>query len=317
MDILIDEKNDGVSVLKYIKKHTDISFAHLKSLKFSKGGITVNGSHATVRRILHTGDILSLATEDCESAEHIVPVPLELDIAYEDGDCIIPSKPPYMPTHPSYDHYDDTVANALAYRYKISGLPFVFRPVNRLDRNTSGLLIIAKSRIAAGRLSAAMSEGKIKKAYVALLSGTLPEKEGCIETYIRRTSKSIIVREVCGEDGGGDYSLTKYRVLAEKEGHSLVAASPVTGRTHQLRVHFASLGAPILGDDLYGKASELIDRQALHSSCVSLPRLSDGELLSVTSALPRDMRYAAEHIFGSIDTEAILCESTRFLQENR
>ncbi len=306
MDILIDEKNDGIALLQFIKRNTDLSSAHLKRLKFTDGGISVNGKHVTVRYILKKGDILSLATDDTESPLHITPCDLPLDIAYEDGDCVIPSKPANMPTHPSRDHYNDTVANALAFRYKELGIPFVFRPVNRLDRNTSGLLIIAKNRIAAGKLSAAMADGKIKKTYLAILSGILPEKEGKIETNLRRTSGSIIVREVCGEDEGGDYALTKYRVLLEKDGHSLVAASPITGRTHQLRVHFASLGCPILGDDLYGELSPLIDRQALHSALVSFPKPDGGEMISVTAPPPDDMQTAIDTLFGKTDLGGIL-----------
>ncbi len=305
MDIRIDDKTDGLTVLQFIKRYTDISTAHLKALKFSQGGIEVNGSHVTVRYILKNGDTLSLAAEDREGAKNITPCPLPLQIAYEDDDCIIPSKPANMPTHPSRDHYDDTVANALAYRYRQLGIPFVFRPVNRLDRNTSGLLIIAKNRIGAGKLSAALCRGEIKKTYIAILSGVLPDTEGCIETYLRRTKESIILREVCDRDGGGDYALTKYRVIAKADGYSLVAASPITGRTHQLRVHFAHLGAPILGDELYGKPSPLIGRQALHSALVSFPRVCDGKQLSVTSELPPDMREAAESIFGTEPNERL------------
>ncbi len=315
MDIIIDKAQDGLTVLEYIKKNMSLSSAHLKHLKFSEGGITVNGEHATVRRILRAGDTLSLATEDREEG-HIEPYPLPLDIAYEDGDCVVSSKPADMPTHPSHGHYDDTVANALAYRYKTLGVPFVFRPVNRLDRDTSGLLLIAKNRIAAGRLSRDMRNGRIKKAYIALLCGELQKNEGYIETYMRRTAESVIVRENCGEGEGGDYALTRYRVLAKAEGHTVVAASPITGRTHQLRVHFSGLGAPILGDSMYGAPSPLIGRHALHSAALTFPR-DNGEAVRVSSPIPTDMEAAISAAFG--DTAAPsellrLCEE--FLLEN-
>ncbi|MBQ8850196.1 MAG: RluA family pseudouridine synthase [Clostridia bacterium] len=317
MDIFIDSSKDGLTVLEYIKKHTAISSAHLKHLKFSERGILVNGSHVTVRYTLRNGDILSLATEDSQKdAQHIEPCDLPLEIIYEDGDCAVPSKPANMPTHPSHGHYGDTVANALAFRYAHTGEPFVFRPVNRLDRNTSGLLLIAKNRIAAGELSRAMTEGRIKKVYIALLDGELPSSEGSIETYMRRTAESIIVRENCPADGGGDYALTKYRTIKVKNRHTLVAASPVTGRTHQLRVHFAGLGAPITGDDMYGSASELIDRHALHSAALSFPRVSDGERVVTRSPLPEDMAKAVSEVFGELDTEAMLHMCEQFLLEN-
>lgn len=315
MDIIIDRSQDGSTVLEYIKKNTSLSSAHLKHLKFSEGGITVNGEHATVRRVLREGDTLSLATEDREVG-HIEPYPLPLDVAYEDGDCVVPSKPADMPTHPSHGHYDDTVANALAYRYKTLGVPFVFRPVNRLDRDTSGLLLIAKNRIAAGRLSRDMSEGRIKKAYIALLCGELPEKEGYIETYMRRTAESVIVRENCGEGEGGDYALTRYRVLATTGGHTVVAASPITGRTHQLRVHFSGLNAPLLGDAMYGTPSPLIGRHALHSAALIFHR-GDGEAVKVSSPLPTDMETAARAILGNTaDMDELLRSCEEFLLEN-
>ena len=312
MDIIINREKDGLTVLQYIKKYLPISAAHLKHLKFSEGGILVNSEHATVRRILHTGDVLSLATEDRDNDTHAEPVDLPLDIIYEDDECIAPSKPAFMPTHPSHDHYNDTVANALAYRYRELGTPFVFRPINRLDRNTSGILLIAKSRIAAGRLSRAMTEGKIKKAYIAIVCGTLPESEGSIETYMRRTAESIIVRENCKEDEGGDYALTRYRTLLTANGYSIVAASPITGRTHQLRVHFAGLGAPILGDDMYGSRSSLIERHALHSTALCFPD-GNGHPLTLTAPIPEDMEKAILAIFGEYTDLSRLTDGCREL----
>ena len=280
-------------------------------------GILVNGEHATVRRVLRRGDTLSLATEDTDDSEEsgrVIPNgDLSLFVAYEDNDCVIPSKPSDMPTHPTHGHIDDTVANALAFMAKSKGEPFVFRPVNRLDRNTSGLLIIAKNRISAGILSKAMTEGKIQKVYIALLDGKLPEGEGYIDTYMRRTAESIIVRENCKEGEGGDRALTKYRVLFTKNGYSAVAASPITGRTHQLRVHFSGLGAPILGDDMYGEASPYICRQALHSALLSFPRVSDGERIDALSPLPEDMRQAALAVFGGDFDERSLYDGCREL----
>ena len=302
LDIFIDERLDGTTVLQVIKSELPISYAHLKHLKFMDRGILVNGEHATVRKILRKGDILSLATEDVskeDDGRRVIPNgELLLTVAYEDGDCIVPSKPSQMPTHPSHGHIDDTVANALAYMAQQKGDPFVFRPVNRLDRNTSGLVMIAKNRIAAGILSKAMANGEIKKVYIAILKGELAEGEGHIDTYMRRTAESIIVRENCREDEGGDRALTKYRVLLARNGHSVVAASPITGRTHQLRVHFSGLGAPILGDDMYGEESSLIDRQALHSALLYFPRVCDGERIKAVSPLPEDMRSAAKTLFG-------------------
>jgi 23S rRNA pseudouridine1911/1915/1917 synthase len=196
-----------------------------------------------------------------------------------------------------------TAANALAFRYKKEGVPFIFRPVNRLDRNTSGLLLVAKNRMAAARLFEAMKTGKIKKDYLAILDGVPNDTVGEIRTHIKRTDESIIVRRVCREDEGGDLAVTKYRVLAAdaERNHAIVLASPITGRTHQLRVHFAHIGCPITGDDMYGRPSDIINRHALHAFRLSFPHPKNGERVDVISHLPRDMRELAILFFAKED----------------
>ncbi len=298
MKYIINSDENGRSVKDILRNSVGLSAAFIKHLKFIENGITLNGEHATVRRTVSTGDVLTLATEDTKHGEQLTPADIPLDIVFEDDDVILPNKPAFMPTHPSHLHHGDTVADALAFRYKAQGLPFVFRPVNRLDKNTSGLTLIAKNRISAARLAEAMRKGDIKKQYVAVLCGVLPQDEGIIETYMRRTAQSVIVRENCSAEDGGDYALTKYRVLCRTEEYSLVLASPITGRTHQLRVHFAGLGCPIAGDDLYGSEHPLISRHALHALRLSFPHPSSGEQLTLTAPLPEDMRHFITAVFG-------------------
>ena len=288
---------DGATVLTVIKKELGLSGSTLRHLKFLENGILLCGERVTVRRIVHTGDVLVLATDDTEPQENLLPVDLSLPILYEDADIVVPDKPADMPTHPSHNHHEDTVANALAFRYREMGIPFVFRPVNRLDRNTSGLLLIARNRLAACTLAAAMREGQIHKQYLAVLDGIPPCDEGTIETYIRRTAASIIVRENCAEGEGGDHAITQYRVLCAENGHAVVLASPITGRTHQLRVHFAGLGCPIVGDDMYGAPSPHIARHALHAYQLTLPRPSDGERITLSAPLHDDMRALIARFF--------------------
>ncbi len=289
LEIRIDKELAGKTVKELLRSTVRLSGAMTRHLKFSEGGILVDGKHVTVRHILSEGEIVYLAVEDREDQEKLIPIRLPLDIVYEDDDLVVPAKPSEMPTHPSHNHHEDTLANALAFRYAEAGVPFVFRPVNRLDRNTSGLLLIARNRIAAARLGQAMQRGEIRKSYLAILSGELPEAEGVIETYMRRTTESVIVRENCKEGEGGAFAKTAYRVRAVKNGHTLVECEPLTGRTHQLRVHFAGLGCPILGDDLYGTPSPLILRHALHSFRLTFPRPSDGTRVTAEAALPADM----------------------------
>lgn len=301
MKYIITE-NDGGKTVKDILKYTlNLSMAHIKHLKFIENGITLNGQHATVRKAVKAGDILELATEDTEDGDRLTPTDIKLDIVFEDEHMVIPNKPPFMPTHPSHLHHGDTLADALAFRYREQNIPFVFRPINRLDRNTSGLTLIARNRISASRLSADMRDGKIRKQYLAVLDGELEGADGTIETYITRTEQSIIVRRVCSADEGGDFAITHYKVLMRANGHTLVLASPVTGRTHQLRVHFAHLGCPISGDDIYGHENEKISRHALHAIKLTLYHPDDERKMELFAPLPEDMKNFIESIFGRYD----------------
>ncbi|MBQ7383542.1 MAG: RluA family pseudouridine synthase [Clostridia bacterium] len=303
MTFIVRPEHEGMTVLQIIKQHIGLSGGMIRHIKFLEDGILLNSERVTVRRAVSAGDVLELKVEDSGEGSAIEGVDLPLPIAYEDDDLVVPDKPPYMPTHPSHGHYDDTVANALAFRYRNTGVPYVFRPINRLDRNTSGLLIIARNRISAARLSRGMLEQKIQKKYIAILDGRLENKEGIIETYMRRTAESIIVREVCGAEEGADYALTRYCVLLESDKHTVVSAEPVTGRTHQLRVHFASLGCPIVGDDIYGHVSEYIGRHALHASDISFVHPSTGERIELSAPLHDDMAFLLKKLFSQEELE--------------
>ncbi len=301
MDIRVDKSFDGMSVLAFLRREIGVTGAMLRHLKFIDNGITVNGEHVTVRHTLREGELLSIKVEDAEPSENIEPCDIPLAIAYEDDDLVLPDKPPFMPTHPSHGHYLDTVANALAYRYREAESPFVFRPINRLDKNTSGLVLIARNRMAAGFLSSAIKNGQMHKEYTAVLEGVLPQKEGRIETYMKRTDESIIVRRVCSADEGGDLALTKYKTVFTDGRFSVVKASPVTGRTHQLRVHFSYMGCPIVGDDMYGKESGDIARHALHASRLVFPHPNGKEALDISTSpiLPDDMERLVRKLFGA------------------
>lgn len=291
----------GMTVKQILKDELGFSRKAITALKSRDDGILINGYHATVRAIISEGDILSINYDDTEMSHKSAAVISSVlpNVIFEDDYIIAVSKPANMPTHQSHGHFEDTLANSLAYYYSQKNRPFIFRAANRLDRNTSGIVLISKDRITASKLSDEIRSGKIQKSYIAILDGYLPEDHGTIRTYIKRESESIITRCVCGEnDLGAKYAVTDYRVLKKANGYSLVLAMPITGRTHQLRVHFSSVGAPIIGDDLYGKPSELIDRQALHALSLSFSHPQSGKSITLTAPLPDDMQKIIENKFG-------------------
>ena len=296
-ELLIDESRAGKRVFDLLRRELGLSNRMMTRLKQDEQGILVDGERVTVRYQLTAGQRLTLAVDDRVPAAGILPVNLPLELLAEDADFFAVNKPPAMPTHPSHGHYTDTLANALAYHCAVVGEPFVFRPVNRLDRNTSGVVLVARNQLAAGRLAASMQAGEIEKRYLALLDGDLAPDRGKICAPIRRTADSIITRQVCA-DGEGDFALTRWRVMARGRGHTLVEAVPVTGRTHQLRVHFAYLGCSIHGDDLYGRAADDIARQALHAFSLDFPHPADRRPVHVTAPPPDDLRDCITAYFG-------------------
>lgn len=308
MNIEITSAEAGITIREYLRGRLGYSSAMLKRLKFTDGGITVNGSFVTVRHVLSEGETLSLLSEDRieDTSPYIIPSDAEIEIVYEDEHITAVNKPPNMPAHPSHGHRNDTVANVLAARY--SAAPYVFRPVNRLDRDTSGIMLTANSRLASYKMYCLLTEGMIRKSYIAVLDGVPSSDEGKIESYLRRKEGSIVEREECDADSGGKYSLTEYKVIYKSDSHSVVLASPITGRTHQLRLHFAGIGCPITGDSMYGNASELIGRQALHSLASEFTHPMTEERLSLKATLPDDIKALTAALFGADADELIANE---------
>ena len=273
-EFLITEAEDGIILRSFLKERLRVSTRLLTSLKKKEDGILLNGERVTVRALLRSGDRLTLSVADTEEAvnPHLTPVPLSVPILYEDEDVVVCAKPAGMPTHPSHGHREDTLANALAYRYRHR--PFVFRAIGRLDRETGGTLAVAKNPHSGALLSHARQEGKIKKEYVAWVEGVVP-KEGRIAAPIRRKEGTVMLREVCGA-GEGDEAVTFFRLLYTDGCQSLIHILLPTGRTHQIRVHMASVGHPLVGDGLYGHGREG-ERTLLHALRLTLPLPSTGE----------------------------------------
>lgn len=294
-----ENKFVGLTVKEVLINELGFSKRALTSLKARPDGILINGEHATVRAKIKENDILTINSDDeVNNEEKLIPSLVLPDIIYEDNDIVAVNKPPFMPTHQSQGHFYDTLANSLAYYFKLQNRPFVFRSVNRLDRNTSGVVLVAKNRLASSKLSNQMKNDGISKSYIAILQGELEHDEGIITTHIRRKQESIILREVCDKTDDSKIAITSYKVLAKKNGLSLVLATPITGRTHQLRVHFAHLGAQILGDDLYGNSSNLISRHALHAYKLCFSHPETNEKMELFAQLQSDMQAIIDEYFG-------------------
>lgn len=231
-------------------------------LKKTENGILLNGEWTYVGQFLKEGDHLEIRIIESESSEQIVPAELPLDIIYEDEDLLIINKPADMPIHPSINNYDNTLANALMWYYQQKGETFVYRCINRLDRDTTGLLIVAKNMLSGGILSDMSKKREIHREYLAIAEGEVPQ-EGVIDAPIARKEESVIER--CVDFEKGDRAVTHYWRLDYRNGYSLVRLKLETGRTHQIRVHMKYIGYPLTGDYLYNPDYRILDHQALHS----------------------------------------------------
>lgn len=298
MTFVIEKKDEG-KLLRTFLRERGVSAALTTKLKRREDGLLLDGQRVTVRAVLHAGSVLSLGIEEDEPPLHVLPRNLPIDVLLRTADFAVLNKPAHMPTHPSHGHFEDTLANALVYHFSTEQAPFRPRFINRLDRNTTGAVLVAMHPIAAAALSRAMANGEIEKTYLALVHGEVREAR-VIQTGIRRREESIIFREVCTPDEG-DFAETVLTPLATNGEISLVHLAPHTGRTHQLRVHMAHIGHPLLGDDLYGKADGF-PRHALHAATLRFP--FDGEEVCVRAPLPTDMRDVIEKMGEGVLTLA-------------
>ena len=277
-------------------KQQQYSSQVITHLKRTPDGICRNGVWARVHEVLQSGDLLTISIVEETSSEHIVPVPLPFPIVYEDEDLLVINKPSGMPIHPSQGNYENTLANAAAYYFASQNIPFTYRCINRLDRDTTGLLIIAKHMYSASLLSNMVARREIHREYLAAATG-LVEESGMIEAPIGRANGSTIER--CVDFAHGDYACTHFHRLAYQNGYSLVSLKLETGRTHQIRVHFSSIGHPLVGDPMYGANPRLsqalgLERQWLHAMELEFRHPRTHINTVVTSRYPTDLQHALE-----------------------
>ena len=266
------------------------SSANITAIKKMPDNTVIDGSWVHMNRKLESGDLLTVNICEEGSSKKIPPMEMDLDIVYEDEDILVINKPAGLPIHPSLNHYDDSLANGLAYYYESQGKPFIFRCANRLDKDTSGLTVVSKHLISANILSTMVKNREFHREYYAIVRGYLEPKAGTIDAPIGRISDSIISRQVDFENG--EKAVTHYKVINESNGHSLVSIQLETGRTHQIRVHMTSIGHPLVNDPKYGpkKGSPFaIKGQALHSLTLTLTHPVTKEEMTFTAPLPQDM----------------------------
>lgn len=270
---------DGRTVKDFARQHLGLSSRAFVKQKYLPGGLVKNGQPCRSVDLLRAGDRLCLTLP--QEAETYQAVEGPLSILYEDQDYLAVDKPPAMPVHPSPGHDRDSLLNRVAFHYQRTGQAPAFRPLYRLDKDTSGILLVGKHR-------AAVSSAQVEKTYYAVCQGEL-SGDGTVEAPIGLEPGSKI-RRCCREDG--QPALTHWQVLASQEGHTLLRLRLETGRTHQIRVHMAHLDHPLAGDDLYGGSRQRLCRQALHCGELSLVCKPLGVGLRLAAPFPEDMAAA-------------------------
>lgn len=290
-EYLVDDYFSGKNIKTLLKQHYHMSTNLITLLKKYEDGICVNGEHKRITYVLSENDHVTLTMYD-EPSENIVPTQIELDILYEDDDIMVINKPPYLPTHPSMGNFENTLANGIMHLWSKRGEAGTFRAVNRLDKNTSGLLVIAKNAYSHARLCEQIQQGLLKRKYLCVVCGNIEDDFGSVNAPIARECDSVIKR--CIREDGQD-ALTHYRVVKRMIKHTLIELELETGRTHQIRVHMASLGTPVVGDFLYGSTDES-QRQLLHSYHAKFIHPVTSEQLLLECDMPKDMSdFINEH----------------------
>ncbi|WP_100374665.1 RluA family pseudouridine synthase [Bacillus sp. FJAT-45037] len=287
----VSQEQDHILLREFLRKHKGLSKKALADIKYKGGQIRVNKQEKTVRTLIHKGDIVEIHLPKEVKSETLLAQIIPLEIVFEDQHLLVINKPAGMPTIPSCLHPSNTLANAVVGYYEKHEIPATFHAVNRLDRETSGLLVIAKHGFSHDQLAKAQKVGNLKRFYKALVEGAVTPVRGTIDDPIGRKPTSIIERMVTRE---GKPAITHYEVTRSNSSFSVVDIELETGRTHQIRVHFSHLGHPLVGDELYGGTKKLLHRHALHCERLELTHPFTGETHTFNAALPKDLEKAKE-----------------------
>lgn len=282
----------GIKVDTLLKRHLGLSGTVVRRIKWLEDGILVDGVRVNTRFCPQEGQVLSVRLSDPERRSGILPAPGPLDIVYEDGDVVVLNKAPGVPVHPGPGHYSDTVGNYLLNYYDQEGAEGDFHPVHRLDRGTSGLLVVARHPHAQEVLKEQLHTDGFRREYLSVCQGVPEPPAGTVDAPLGPKPGSLVEQMVCPD---GKPARTHYEVVKAGERCALVRLVLDTGRTHQIRVHLAHLGHPLVGDFLYGtEEPERIPRPALHSHRLTFRHPITGQEMSFTAPVPPDMKRLME-----------------------
>ncbi len=277
--------NKYQNINQVLKQEFNVS-TRLQQKIIKEQHVFLNSKIADTRSNISLNDVISVNLDFEEDSENIISTKMKLNIIYEDECFLILNKPVGIAVHPSISHYTDSLANGVKFYFESIDLKRKIRPINRLDLNTSGLVIFAKNEYVQESLIKQMQNKTFEKYYIAFVEGTFADKEGTINLPIARKENSIIERCIAEN---GQTAITDYKVLSEYDNFSIVECYLQTGRTHQIRVHMSAIGHPLLGDTLYGNSSNLINRQALHSYKISFIHPIIKQTMNFSCDLPDDM----------------------------
>ena len=299
----ITTEYDGMKISRFLQLK-GYSEKNLTALRGLEETIYLNGRPVHMNETICQGDAIEVYIPEVEEATAVIPVNIPIEVVYEDEDIIVINKPANMPIHPSRMHQDNSLANALAYYYKKNlddkdavDNKFVFRCINRLDRDTTGLTIVAKHMVSAAILYNEMKRRDIRRTYYAIVEETADNRltdSGVIDAPIGRAYEQGIARRVDYENG--QPAVTHYEVIDRVGDLALVQLKLETGRTHQIRVHMSHIGHPLIGDEIYNPKNSIMDRQALHAGELEFIHPITGEKLIIKADIPEDMRRVLNSI---------------------
>jgi 23S rRNA pseudouridine1911/1915/1917 synthase len=287
----ISDEWNGATVEKILKEPLQISNRMINRLTRSKG-IKLNGRTPWLKKVVKVGDRIQVAVRPHEKSE-LPPQPVPFEVVYEDLDLMVIDKPAGILVHPVRPQDHHTLAHGIIHIWKERGWEGIVRPVHRLDQHTSGLILIAKNAYMHQLLDLQLRQKAIERRYLAITSKPLLDRTGKITAPIARDPSHPTRRKV---SPNGAPAITQYQVIKQNEQGAFVSIQLETGRTHQIRVHFAHLGAPLLGDRVYGGNCSLIGRQALHSAHLTFVHPLTREQLTFTSSPPSDMQTVLQKL---------------------